>query len=572
MIVPRVKLLRLIIPAYPPFNPYNQFYSRTTALGAILTASAANKIPDWEVEVIDENNCPNTPAWLKLTPDGRIDHQTLQKERPADIVALCASLSSTMPRVFELAETYQSCGILTVAGGYHVTALPEEALDHYLDIVITDDEEKTIMQVMKVYDSLCQDINYDLYLANRAIETYKNNRSSHFYELEENIKNYWLKVDGIAFRHINETIINPLANRPYNCRPASLPDFSLLRYAKLEVYPINWHRGCPLRCEFCAVREKPSKESALDLFKVVRHYHEKFGADNFFIVDDRFGGNLNNKTERDELISALKLLITYQKKVRRNFSFSAQLELNASDDTKLLLLLYQAGINTVRLSYDSSIIEAPEINDGTHHQATKGHTIKWRTMVYYTRQWHQAGFLVHGMFIFNYPQKAETIADWANELKQHGELSAETEKIINLVAEAEQTCGLNELPTIKDRVRAVKEFIKWARIDTIQVTLAVPSPGTALRSRLEKSGQLFSPTEVGWEYYDGQFPLYQPSNCEAEEMWQGAQDIMSGFYGLKNLFRQLSVSGWAIKRNRMNESVRHNFLGKLKRAKTALNK
>ncbi|MFA6593644.1 MAG: cobalamin-dependent protein [Candidatus Buchananbacteria bacterium] len=566
MIIPRVKLLRLIIPAYPPFNPYNRFYSRTTALGAILTASAANKIPGWEVEVIDENNCPDTPACLKLAPDGHIDHEFLQKERPADIVGFSASLSSAIPRVFKLAEIYQSQGALTVAGGYHVTALPEEALDHHLDIVIMDNEEKTIMRVMKVYDSLCRDIDYDLCLANRALGTYKNNRSSHFYELEEKIKNYWLEVDGIAFRHIDETIINPPADQSPNCRSASLPDFSLLRYGKIKIYPINWHRGCPLKCEFCAVRKKPSKESALDLLKVVRYYHEKFGAKNFFVVDDQFGGDLNNPAERDQLIAALRLLINYQKRIKKRFKFNVQIKLNASDDAELLLLLRQAGVTTVRVSYESSLIEAPKLNDGTHHRTVKSHTVKLRAMVCHTRQWRQAGFLVHGMFIFNYPR-----ADITDALKKYGRLGVEALQILDFGAITEPAESLVKPPTIKDRVIAVKEFIRRADINTIQVSLAVPSPGTALRDRLKKSGQLFPVTEIGWEYYDGQFPLYQPGNCEAEEMWQGAQDIMSGFYGLKNFFRRTFFSGWPLKRNQISEAVRRDFSDKLKRAKTALN-
>jgi radical SAM superfamily enzyme YgiQ (UPF0313 family) len=378
-------------------------------------------------------------------------------------------------------------------------------------------------------------------------------------------------VDGIAFRHIDKTIIKPSADQSHNCRSASLPAFGLLRYGKLKVYPINWRRGCPLKCEFCAVRKNPGKESALDLLKAVRHCHEKFGADKFFIVDDRFGGNLINKTERAELVSALNLLTAYQKKINRHFSFSAQLELNASGDTELLFLLRQAGVNTVRLSYDSSVIEAPDLNDKTYHHTVKGYSREWRTMVHYTRQWRQAGFIVHGMFIFNYPKKTGAIADWPDEAERQGRLSAETKKIIKPAAEAEQAYGLSKLPTIKNRVRAVKEFIKWAGINTVQVALAVPSPGTALRERLEKSGRLFPVTAIGWEYYDGQFPLYQPSNCEAEELWQGAQDIMSGFYGLRNFLRQASFNGWPFRRNRLNESVRRDFSAKLKRAKAALN-
>jgi hypothetical protein len=48
--------LRIIIPAYPAFNIYSHIADKTTALGPVCVASAANEMEGWDVEVIDENN------------------------------------------------------------------------------------------------------------------------------------------------------------------------------------------------------------------------------------------------------------------------------------------------------------------------------------------------------------------------------------------------------------------------------------------------------------------------------------------------------------------------------------
>jgi hypothetical protein len=76
--------LRIIIPAFPNFNIYSFTARETTSVGPLAVATCANLLENWDVEVIDENNCRN-----KLCPKdeyGHPDHVTLQQERPADVV------------------------------------------------------------------------------------------------------------------------------------------------------------------------------------------------------------------------------------------------------------------------------------------------------------------------------------------------------------------------------------------------------------------------------------------------------------------------------------------------------
>ena len=87
-----------MIPAYPAFNIYSRIAGRTTALGAVCVAGAANKMAEWDVEVIDENNLG------KFGPRSEAmgaDHECLQMQRPADVVGLYGGLTSTIPRLYE---------------------------------------------------------------------------------------------------------------------------------------------------------------------------------------------------------------------------------------------------------------------------------------------------------------------------------------------------------------------------------------------------------------------------------------------------------------------------------------
>ena len=47
--------LRIIVPLFPNFNIYTFAASTTTSAGPIIVASVANKLENWDVEVIDEN-------------------------------------------------------------------------------------------------------------------------------------------------------------------------------------------------------------------------------------------------------------------------------------------------------------------------------------------------------------------------------------------------------------------------------------------------------------------------------------------------------------------------------------
>jgi len=133
--------LRVVIPAYPAFNIYSRIAKRTTALGPVCVASVINEMEKWDAEVIDENNLRR---YGPRGDSGGADHEFLQRQRPADIVGFYGGLTSTIPRLYEVARFYKDKGVVTIAGGQHfVEDNIVEALSRGVDYVIFNEGSET---------------------------------------------------------------------------------------------------------------------------------------------------------------------------------------------------------------------------------------------------------------------------------------------------------------------------------------------------------------------------------------------------------------------------------------------
>ena len=246
--------LRIVIPQYPAFNIYSGIARITTALGPVTVATAVHEIEGWDVEVIDENNYrrPGRP----LNQLGMPDHERLQEERPADFVGLYGGLTSTIPRLYEIARFYRGLGIPTIAGGQHfVDENIPESLQNGVDIVVIGEGEETIKELIRSFDG-----------GPRKEE-----------------------IAGLAYLQegqVVKTLPRPLMTEFHHL---PVPDFSLVRYAKIILYPVGRVRGCGMDCEFCTVKGKARYGTPEYLMAQISSLFEIHGARQFFIVDDLFG-------------------------------------------------------------------------------------------------------------------------------------------------------------------------------------------------------------------------------------------------------------------------------------------
>ena len=256
---------RIIVPAFPNFNVYSFAASKTTSYGPIIIASCANNLEKWDVEVIDENNLHG--KFYPRDDNGKLDHITLQEERPADVIGFYCSISSTIPHVYELAKLYKDMGGRTIGGGKHVENMREEALSNNIDIVAVHEAEYTIRELLTTFqdEKELDDVNGIIFLKN-----------------------------GKLFRTPDRELIMDFDVFPF-------PDYNLMRYAKIKFFPINRTRGCNSRCEFCAVKDKARFCSPDILFEQIKYLVETQNAYFFFETSDHFAA------DRDDAIRFCKL-------------------------------------------------------------------------------------------------------------------------------------------------------------------------------------------------------------------------------------------------------------------------
>lgn len=445
--------LRIIIPAYPAFNIYSRIARKTTALGPVTVATAAREVPGWDVEVIDENNYQRSGP---ITDAGLPDHATLQELRPADIVGFYGGLTSTIPRLYELARFYQGLSILTIGGGQHfVGENITEALHNGVDLVVLGEGEETIKEILQAFAGQIakQDVAGLAYLEGEEV---------HFTPERESIKNF---------------DIYPL------------PDFSLIRYARIKIYPVGRVRGCGMNCEFCSVKGHPRYARIERLFEQISVLYETRGAKRFFIVDDLFA------QDRQETLRLCHLLRDYQRKIKKRFIITVQIRLDKARDDELLRAMREAGIRYVAIGFESPIAEELK---------AMGKHLRPEEMLDLAHKFYKFGFLTHGMFIFGYPMPE----------------------------------GINFTMTAQERIKSFKNFISRARLHSVQVLLPAPLPGTELTARLQKQKRIFSKDRIGWEYYDGNFPLFIPDPpLTPEQMQSSLLKIMGRYYRFRHMFQ-----------------------------------
>lgn len=444
-------LFRIVIPAFPEINIFTRQARKTTALGAILIATVANKLWGWRVEVIDENNYRKGPR----DNNGLPDHIALQKERPATVVGFYCGLTSTMLRVWKLAEFYHQKGTFNIAGAWHALYCPEETLNHNIDVVVHRDAEKVIQQI----------------LSNLGKEKFLESISEISF-----LKNGQLKTNTSKFVEVLGLDPN-LSNLPY-------PDFGLLRYARVKLYPVGRVRGCSRNCEFCSVNEKPHWACAEHLFETVKCLAETRNAKNFFLVDDNLTEDLKGTIEFFNMIA---------NKYGNRLDFSIQMRLDLAKNTEFLQVIKKAGVRIACIGVESPINEDLKA-------MRKGYTsdkmLEWLKIL-------QRYVKTHIMLIAGYPLKERNVF-----------LSA------------------------KEIIKRFRRFIRKAHPDSVHVMLPGPGVGTPLRIRLEKEGRLFPLDIVPWSKHDGRFICFKPDdNMTVRELQEIPFKIMGRFYNLWSFVR-----------------------------------
>ena len=450
-------LARIIVPATKRVNIYSRPLRVTTCYAAVVVATIISKIWGWRVEVIDENNYHGGP----LDENGLPDHCALQRESPAQLVGFYCGLSSTMERVWDLAFFYKGQGAATLAGSWHAHNLPEETLNHNIDLVLHGQAEPVMAKIISNFIgglSLWWGVKGVSYLLNGFV----------WHNTQEGKPTTGIK-DG-------DSALNDLMNVTTNLDDQPYADFGLVRYARIKIYPVSRIRGCGMKCEFCSVRGEGRWASSRHFFKQIEWLVETRRARQFFVVDDRLEEDLAGTIEAFDMIAH---------KYGNRLRFTVQMRLGAAENSRLMDVLQKAGVKVVCIGYESPIAqELKAMHKGL--SAAK--------MLEYTKIWRKR-FRVHGMFIVGYPLQG------------------------NLPS-----------PSAEEIYKSYKQFIGRAHLDSVQLLIAAPVPGSDLERRLRQEGRLLLPDAEMWPLTDGNFVLFKPVGLTARELQNTALRLMKWFY------------------------------------------
>jgi radical SAM superfamily enzyme YgiQ (UPF0313 family) len=253
-------------------------FPQTPPLG-ILTLAALTDKKRFNVRLVDENI-------------GKIDFG----EMP-DLV--CISLSTGMvDRGYQLCDHYKKKGVPIILGGFHASAMPEQALQHCTSVVIGE----------------CEDI--------------------------------WPGV-------LNDFLESKLKKKYKQLTPTNLAilpqvDFSLCKGSYLLKNVVQTTRGCPYDCSFCCVstiygkqiRHRPLDNVIRDIINM-KNNSKGLLKNWFFVTDDNIMADMEYSKELFRRLIPLKIRLIVQSSV------------SIGKDNEVLRLAYRAGVRILFIGLES---------------------------------------------------------------------------------------------------------------------------------------------------------------------------------------------------------------------------
>lgn len=369
-----------IIPQYPKHSQHNIYAKiKMPPVGILSVMSQIHcHYHCKKIYAIDENNYSGPQDDL-----GQPDHSFLQARQPANLALFYGGMSNSIPRMFTVARQYKSYGAITIAGGSHVDALPQEALSSGIDIVVHGEGEETIKELLTV---LTGNEYSDL------------NRSG------------LAAVSGISFLDENGAYVNTCRRQPIgDLDELADTDLTLVKFLKKRwsAIPINRGRGCNWNCEFCVVNRQYGRYKSASVEKALRQVikYSDLGYKEFFFTDDNFAQN------PDEAIALCRTIGDYKRKFRKKIDIIVQVRTEAAENDELIEAMRWAGVTTLAIGYESPINE--ELRAMRKGVTVEKLIARSKKLANY--------FYLHGMFIFGYPAKKNVSESAFFTIKQRAE-------------------------------------------------------------------------------------------------------------------------------------------------------
>ncbi len=267
-----------------------------------------------------------------------------------------------------------------------------------------------------------------------------------------------------------------------------IPDLSLIRgHQLMQVKPAMTQWGCPYDCEFCSVTAQFSR--------LVRHRRADqvlaelagLSADALFFHDDNF---VVNKRRTAELLRAMVdagLTPLFSAQMRADTVLRSRRS-TTEIDHEFLQLLARAGCRMAMVGFES-------ISQRNLESIGKRSSVGVSERA--VDAFHRHGIAVHGMFVVGLD--------------------------FDEAASAQATAA----------------FARRLGIDTFQLMMVTPAPGTRLWDRMQAEGRLIA---SDWTLFDGHHAVLRPQRMTPLELQLSTLEAMRRFYSRSAIARS-AVSG-----------------------------
>lgn len=267
---------------------------------------------------------------------------------------------------------------------------------------------------------------------------------------------------------IKDAIVKGKAVQELDSLP--FPDFSLIKGAGVRgiFKPVSTSRGCPFDCSFCSVTKLFGRNYRFR--SAANVMKELKGRKEVFFCDDNFCANPKRSAELTEMIIASG----------KKLDWSCQVRCDVTRDTKLLKSMAASGCRLVCVGLES-------VNDRTLAAYDKRQTVAEISAA--IRAFHKEKIKVHGMFV---------------------------------------------LGGDDDTARTVWDTFTFAvrhQLDTLQMSILTPFPGTRVHTDLSAEQRIFS---RDWNLYDGQHVVFRPRLLSPQELQAHVVKAYASFYSLSN--------------------------------------
>ncbi|MGA2764873.1 MAG: radical SAM protein [Spirochaetia bacterium] len=251
---------------------------------------------------------------------------------------------------------------------------------------------------------------------------------------------------------------------------------------------IQTSRGCPFNCEFCSVsRYLGTAYRQREPGDVLDELDEIHGRYLFFLDDNLVGYSAQSKERAKQLFEGM-----IRKGLKKRWWM--QTSINSADDEELLRLASRAGCMFAFIGFES-------ISEQSLRDMKKGVNIRigvdnYRRVI---KAFHRHGIGVSGAFISG------------ND---------------------------HESPQY---YRQLARFLVAASVDTVQLSILTPLPGTALFERMKKEGRLlFEDFPADWKRYRLSHVVHRPLGVDPETIYFGNNYIKKHIYSFpRNQYRIL---------------------------------